>query len=35
MTSAQVGGRAFRYLYGPDDERIAAVERKTGAGGQL
>jgi RHS repeat-associated protein len=35
MTSAQVAGRPFRYLYGPDDERIAAVERKTGADAQL
>jgi RHS repeat-associated protein len=35
MTAAQVAGRPFRYLYGPDDERIAAVERKTGSDAQL
>ena len=31
MSRAEVGGRAFHYLYSPDDERIAVVERKNGA----
>jgi hypothetical protein len=32
MTAMSMGGREFRYLYTSDDERIAAVERKTVGG---
>lgn len=32
MTGATANGRTFRYLYSPDDERIAVVERVLGSG---